>query len=377
MADTSVTINGITFENPVLTAAGPNVRTGAMMTAAVRGGAGGVVSKTVSVRAARDERPTIRRTANGGLVSAETWSEIPIEQYLNDLAEARDAGVPLVVSVGSRPEEVATLGQLIEREITPDAFEFSTRYTGRDVAPLVDVARSLRDAVRTPIWMKISPHGPDIATLATAAGPYVDGFVAINSYGPVLDFDPDDPVELLGNPDGSGWLSGPPIRPIALRIVQELVQMQEKPVVGVGGVSTGRDAVQFIMVGAHLIQVCTAAIRSGHDVYGRIADELGAWLDEHGHASVTEIRGRFPSGPPRIDRQREMGAVDEVRARRVIIAVDAERCTGCEACVGSCIHGALRMADKLAVVIPGNCIGCGYCIEGCRFGALTLEERPA
>ncbi len=384
MADLSTRITGIELAHPVLPAAGPNVRTGAMMAGAVAGGAAGIVSKTVSTTPAADARPTIRRTSNGGMVNAETWSEIPIDDYLAHLAEAKAAGVPLVVSIGYHPDEVATLGRLIESEIEPDAFEFSTHYTGGETEPLVEVARSLREAVSVPVWMKLSPGFPDIPALAQAAAPYVDAFVAINSYGPVLDFDPAHPVPLLGSADdsadgstydstygstdGTGWLSGPPIRPIALRIVAELARTQDKPIVGVGGIETGRDAVQFLMAGASAVGVCTAAIEAGHGVYGRIAQEIGAWLDEHGYAGVDEVRGLYPAGPALAARSPATAAV---------MTVDAEACTGCRACVKSCVHGALSMDGRLAVVDPELCIGCGYCLESCRYKAMELKGRTA
>lgn len=375
MADTSVTLHAIRFRNPVLPAAGPNVRTGAMMAAAAAGGAGGIVSKTVSVRPASDPRPTIRRSGNGGLLNSETWSEVPLEEYLEELSQAKRTGLPLIVSIGYRPEEVARLGELIERMVSPDAFEFSTHYSGTDVAPLVEVAQSLRAAVHSPVWMKVSPSVANVPALAEAVSPYVDGFVAINSYGPVLDFDPENPVPLLGSPDGTGWLSGPPIRPIALRIVYELSRSQDKPVIGVGGIASGRDAVQFFMAGAHMVQVCTAAIRSGHAVYGRIAAEIDAWLDSHGFASIEEIRGRYPAGPAAVRRAQAGAAATSVGT--IVMTVDPGKCTGCEACIGSCVHGALRMEGGVAVVDPAACIGCGLCGDSCRFAAMMLEELPA
>lgn len=382
MADLSTRVTGIELEHPVLPAAGPNVRTGAMMAAAVAGGAAAIVSKTLSTSAASDARPTIRRTTNEGMVNAETWSEIPVDAFLADLAEAKASGAPLVVSVGYHPEEVATLGRAIEREIGPHAFEFSTHYTGSETAPLVEVARSLREAVSVPVWMKISPGFPDIPALAAAVAPYVDAFVAINSYGPVLDFDPADPVPRLGSPDGTGWLSGAPIRPIALRIVAQLASAQDKPVVGVGGIATGRDAVQFLMAGASAVGVCTAAIEEGHGVYGRIARELDEWLDEHGYASVDEARGVYPAGaalPARSPGRRAKAPTDSrgVQQQAAVMTVDPAACTGCRACVRSCVHGALSMDGKVAVVDGRRCIGCGYCLESCRYEAMELKGRTA
>jgi len=363
MADLHTVINKIRFANPVLPAAGPNVRTGKLMVESAEGGAGGIVSKTVSTNAADDARPSIRRLSNGGLANCETWSEIPVEQYLTDLAEAKATGLPLVASIGYSAEEVHLLGGLIEREIAPDAFEFSTHYTGHGLDPLVAVARSLRDTVGAPVWMKISPNFPDIEALALAAEPFVDGFVAINSFGPVLDFDIDDPRPILGSEQGTGWMSGPPIRPIALQIVRRLASTTEKPIIGVGGVTSGRDAIQFIMAGAQAVQVCTAAIERGQNVYGEIAGEIGAWLDEHGYSSIDEIRGIFGAGG-------DGGAALASNAR---MSIDVEKCTACGKCATSCVHGAITV-DKVAVVDAGRCIGCGYCQDSCRFDAMTLRS---
>jgi dihydroorotate dehydrogenase subfamily 1 len=365
MANLSVSVNGITFPNPVLTAAGPNVRTADLMLQAAAGGAGGIVSKTVSVRPAHDPRPTIRGTACKGLMNCETWSEMPVEEYVDECRKVKDAGVPLVVSIGYKPDEVSRLGRLFGTEVGPAAIEFSTHYVGRSLEPLVEVAQALRASVSIPIWMKISPNFPDIERLAVTVAPFVDGFVAINSYGPVLDFDVESGAPLLGSDQGQGWMSGPPILPIALRIVHVLTSIQDRPVIGVGGIEKGVDAIKFFMAGASAVQICSAAIRNGHSAYGKVAREIGEWLDKHAYGSVQEIQGLYGK------RLRERRGYDGVP----MMTVDPEKCTGCEACQSHCIQGALLMDDGISQVEVERCIGCGFCQDYCAYDAMEMKEK--
>jgi len=364
MADLKVNVNGITFKNPVLTAAGPNVRNAELMLKAVAGGAGGVVSKTVSLKPAHDLRPTIRRAVCQGIMNCETWSETPFEEMLEEYRKVKETGVPLIISIGYKPEEVKKLGSIIEKEVAPDAIEFSTHYVGGEIGPLIEVARSLRETVKLPIWMKISPNFPYVKELASRVSEYVDAFVAINSYGPVLNFDVESMEPLLGSEYGQGWLSGPPILPIALRIVYEIATVQDKPVIGVGGIEKGVDAIKFFMVGASIVQVCSAAIKRGHTVYGKIAREIEEWLDAHGYRSIEEIKGLYKE---KLKERRKFSKIP-------VMTIDENKCTGCKACISRCIQGALYMDGKVAKVIQENCIGCGYCQDYCGYGAMKLQE---
>jgi dihydroorotate dehydrogenase/NAD-dependent dihydropyrimidine dehydrogenase PreA subunit len=363
MAQMAVEVSGIQFRNPVLTAAGPHVRTPEMMIQALEGGAGGVVSKTVSLKPARDLRPTIRKTLCKGVMNCETWSETPVEDLMDGYRRVVETGVPLIVSIGYQPDEVKRLGSFIEREVGPAAIEFSTHYVGRSVDPLLEVAQSLRASVTVPLWMKISPNVPNIEELAERVSPFVDGFVAVNSYGPVLDFDVEDHEALLGSTYGQGWLSGPPILPIALWIVYRIASVQEKPVIGVGGIGTAVDALKFFMVGASAIQICTAAILHGHSIYGTVADGISDWLDDHGYASLQDIQGVYRT--KLLDR--------ELSLSRAVMSIDGEKCTGCKACVSRCIQGALYMEGERAMVAPGRCIGCGFCQDFCAQDAMELR----
>ena len=385
MADLSVVVNGIRFPNPVLTAAGPNVLDSRLMIEAADGGAGGIVAKTFSVRAARDPRPTIRGIAAGGLANCETWSEAGSDVFLAELSAAkaalREKGLPLIVSAGYRAEEVAELIRLAEKAADPDGYEFSTHYTGGSVEPLVEVARSARAATDKPLWMKLSPGFPDLEELVKRAEPWVDAFVAANSYGPVLDIDPEACGPRLGSPAGYGWMSGPPLLPIALRIVHMVSTVQKKPVIGAGGIEKGEDAVKYFMAGAVLVQVCSAAIKKGSAVYGGISGELGAWLDRHpeypgGLSDIRGLYGRRLSERPAVPGDADSGTRDAASAERkagAVMTVDPGRCTLCGACLSRCVQGALSRGEKAVLVDAGRCIGCGYCMDFCRFGAMELR----
>jgi len=367
MSDLSITFNNIVFENPVFTAPGPNVRSAELMTEAVNGGVGGIVSKTISTKPAKDKRPTITRTSCNGIMNCETWSEIPAEVYIEHLKKIKKLPIPLIVSMGYSSEDVSYLGRLVEDEISPDAFEFSTHYVGKSLAPLIEIAKSLRQSVSKPIFMKISPAFPDIKSLVKSVSPIVDGFVAINSFGPVLDFDVETGMSSLSSEHGQGWISGPPVLPLGLRIVREICSVQDKPVIGVGGVSSGVDAIKYFMVGASAVGICSAAIRNGNSIYGRIASEIKQWLETHNYSSIGEIKGLY----------------EKKLSKRVIfnevpvISVDQNECIGCSACISKCIQSALYLKTEIKKtdVYRNRCIGCGYCISFCPQKALSLVKR--
>ena len=294
MADLSSKICGIEFPNPVMPAAGPNVKTADLMIKAAELGSGAVVSKTFSVKPAVDPRPTMKKTIAGGLLNCETWLEDSYENFIPELKKVRDSvKSPFIASIGYSADDVAFLGRLLDSEVQPDAIEFSTHYTGHDIAPLIKVAESLKNTVTVPVWMKVSPGFPRLEELVKEADSIVDGFVAVNSFGPALDFDPARCRPSLGSDWGQGWMSGPPLMPIALGIVCTISRIVSKPVIGVGGITNGIDAVKFIMAGASLVQVCTAAIKEGPGTYGKIASEISDWLEEHGYTSIAEIKNKY------------------------------------------------------------------------------------
>jgi len=362
VAELALDLLGMHLRNPVLPAAGPPVRDGAAMLACAEGGAGALVSKTISTRAAAPPTPNMAEIGQGAMVNTELWSELPPEQWLESEYEiARGAGLPLIISLGYTPDEIAELAP----KVAPfaDAVELSTHYIGDDPEPMTGAIRAAKEALEVPVLVKLSPHGRDMGEAARAAADAgADGIVAINSFGPVLSIDIDTALPRLGGPSGNGWISGPALRPLAVRCVRDIARAVDLPVVGVGGVGNGKDAVEMLMAGASAVGVCTAAILRGPQVFGRIARELGEWLDQHGFESVSQITGQA------LTRAWPAGRLDPP-----VILNDA--CNGCAVCEISCVYGAIHVVEGRAALDGERCTRCGLCVTRCR--RLAIEWPPS
>jgi dihydroorotate dehydrogenase (NAD+) catalytic subunit len=360
MADTSVEIAGLRLANPVMPAAGPPGWNGEGMKACAEGGAGAIVAKTVSVQPAVVPTPNMARIP-GGFLNTELWSELPVEQFIaREYPLAKEAGVPLIVSLGYTADEIAQLAPRVRP--FADALELSTHYIGDDPAPMMAAIRAAKEAVDVPVLVKLSPFRDMMIAAQAAAQAGADGIVAVNSFGPCLGVDIETGQMLMGSKEGYGWLSGPALKPLALRCVFDVARAVDLPIIGVGGVTRGSDAIEFLMVGASAVGVCTAAILKGPSVFGKIAHEIDAWLDTHGYASVEDVRRLA------IRRWQER----EFRTMHVPPVLDVDICIGCGLCEASCVYDAIHVMDDKAKLTPEACYGCGLCVTRCPVQALSI-----
>lgn len=358
------------FRNPVIPAAGPNVGSGRMVRRTAEGGAGGLLTKTISRVAAAVPHPNMVRFAKENLLNTELWSELSPEEWFEReydiaLAAAREYELPLIASLGYTPEELAALGPRLEQKGI-DILEFSIHYL--DEKRLTETAKALRNSVSIPIIAKLSPHSGDLGEIAKMLDPYVDGFACINSFGPTLMIDIEHGTSLLGSQYGYGWLSGPALKPLALRCVFEVARVTDKPVIGVGGVARGEDVIEYMMAGASLVGVCTAAILKGSDIYGKIAAETARWLEAHGYQDIAEVKGlylnRYRQGQPVVTTLEKTARVNETL------------CKACSQCERVCQFDAISAPLKqIAKIKSDHCTACGLCVSVCPFGAIDLVSR--
>jgi len=362
MVSLAVEICGLKLRNPIMPAAGPTVRDGDALVAAAKGGAGALVAKTVSVSPAEVPRPCMAKVKDS-LLSADLWSDLPLERWLKfEYAKAKKTGLPLIASIGYKSEEIRELAPKVVKA-GADALELSTQYLGPDPTQIAEATKAAKETVSVPVFVKLSPNVLNISDFAKAAeGAGADGIVAINTLGTCLSIDIENTLPMLGSASGYGWLSGPAIKPLALRCVADICRAVKIPVIGVGGITDGRDAIEFIMAGASAVQVCTAAIIRGPKVYGLIADEMTRFMRVKNYNSIDDFRGvalrHLPEQPLRT----------KAKPPEVLIS----KCTGCGLCEKYCVYGAARMIGKKAEIYPGKCYGCGLCVSVCPARALRF-----
>jgi dihydroorotate dehydrogenase (NAD+) catalytic subunit len=214
-------------------------------------------------------------------------------------------GVPLIASVSADTVEefaravriVSRAGpSLIEVNIScPNVQAEHGEMFAASAEAAAAVTRAVKAATTIPCIIKLSPNVADIASIARAvAAAGADAITAINTMpGMLVDAETGRP--LLAN--GTGGLSGPALKPIALRCVHEIAGAVRIPLIGMGGVVLGTDAVEMISAGALCVGVGSAITYRGEGALTLIRDELTAWLSARGYDSLEQIRGRTRRPP--------------------------------------------------------------------------------
>lgn len=290
---------GLNLENPTMLASGILGYSALTLKGVAEGGAGAVVTKSVGLKPRRGyANPTVVQV-DCGLVNAVGLPNPGIGEFVKDICEAKAVlKVPLVVSVyGFLAEEYAFVAQKAV-EAGADAVELNVscphvKETGAEIGQnprvLAEVVEKAKKAVEKPVFVKLSPNVADIAEIAEAAVKAgADAITAINTVKAMaIDIETEKPI--LSNKKGG--LSGPAIKPIALRCVYEIYERVKVPIIGCGGVTTWRDAVEFMLAGATAVQIGTAVALKGPNVFRAVARGINTYLKRKGLRSVSEIVG--------------------------------------------------------------------------------------
>jgi dihydroorotate dehydrogenase (NAD+) catalytic subunit len=293
-------VGGLALANPVMAASGTFGYGLDLLDLCPPEKLGAVVSKGLSPKPRRgNPTPRIVETA-AGMINAIGLQNIGVEAFCRDaLPTLRERGAVVVVNVfGERMEEYVEVIERCEREGGVAAYELNVSCPnvsaggiefGHDPAQLERLTATCRAVTRRQLWVKLSPNAPDlVATARAGAAGGADALTLINTLRAMaIDAVARSPVLATG----CGGLSGPAIKPIALRMVWEVHRaLPEIALVGVGGIESGRDAAEFLLAGASAVQVGTAIFRNP-DAPLRILSELELFCREQGVARVSELVG--------------------------------------------------------------------------------------
>jgi dihydropyrimidine dehydrogenase (NAD+) subunit PreA len=225
--------------------------------------------------------------------------------------------------------------------------------------------------ITIPIIPKLSAAVREICYIGEqTAKAGADGFTAINTFPSFMGFDLKtlQPLASVGGYSTSGGYSGMGLKPIALRCVSDLVKKPGLPVMGCGGISSGFDAAEFMLLGAPVVQVCTAVMLHGFGIIKKLKNELMEFMSWHQFREPGDFTG--------ILNNHIRGYADLDATLNIKYKIDPERCTSCGACLTSCEDAAYQAIEKSNGsyrIITEKCHGCSLCFQVCPRQAIRME----
>lgn len=303
--DLSINLGKLKLPNPLVLASGVMGTSAALLFRVANSGVGAVTAKSCGPETRAGHPNPVMVEWEGGLLNAIGLTNPGAREEVNFLKETKrqltSTGVPLFASIFAGTSEEFGLVAGIIAEADPDLIEvniscpnvrddFGTPFAADENSAAL-VTRAVKEAVgNLPIAVKLAPNVPNIGRIAAAvvnAG--ADAITAINTMpGMTIDAEAGQPI--LSN--RTGGISGPALKPIALRCVAEIAKTVDVPIIGTGGVMTGLDAIEMVMAGATAVGVGSAFWYRGPEAFRIIIDEMQAFMINHDMHSLEEIRGK-------------------------------------------------------------------------------------
>ncbi|MDO4393130.1 MAG: 4Fe-4S binding protein [Bacillota bacterium] len=361
---------GLQLKNPIVVAAGPWSHDGHSMLKSIEAGAAAVVTESVVSDTLYDVRPYIACDSMGAQ-NIRMYSDIQVEEWEKEIDLVNEAGGVVIGSVSAQtPSELGYLANKLEK-FGCSAIELSVSNPAMEALEVVashadvifDMTREVVSAVDIPVTVKLSQNTTNISKVAKAvkaAGG--SGVSAINSVRGIIGVDLENAVPALNT---YGGISGEYIRPMGLASVATIAQSVDIPVCGVGGISSGRNALEYIMLGASAVQVGTAVMTDGYEVISDILEDMTDWMNKHGYDSLDQIRGKALSN---------MKSFDEMKFEPAVSTASSIPCESkCEKCVNLCSYHAISRMGEIVDINKNSCNGCGFCVYVCPTGKLKLD----
>ena len=390
MADLTTDFLGIKSPNPFWLASAPPTDKEYNVRRAFEAGWGGVVWKTLG----SDGPPVVN--VNGprygaifgadrrllGMNNIELITDRPLQVNLEEIARVKrdypDRAVIVSLMVPCEEQAWKDILPLVE-ETGADGIELNfgcphgmaERGMGSAVGQVPEyvqmVAEWCKKYYSRPVIVKLTPNITDIRTSARAAkAGGADAVSLINTINSItsVNLDVMSPEPMIDGKGTHGGYCGPAVKPIALHMVADIARDADTrgyPISAIGGVTTWRDAAEFMALGAGNVQVCTAAMTYGFKIVSEMISGLSQWMDEKGYSATDQFIGK---AVPNVTDWNYLNLNHITKAR-----IDQEACIKCGRCYAACedtSHQAITMSeDRVFEVQDDECVACNLCVNVC------------
>ena len=382
MADLLTNCAGITSPNPFWLASAPPANSGAQVQRAFDHGWGGAVWKTLGTPiqnvSSRFGAVHYRGTKAIGFNNIELITDRPLEVNFREIYETKKKYPKHAVVVSLMVETQEEWKDIIKRSIDAGADGLELNFgcphgmcergmgsaVGQEPAVNEKITSWAVEYSSVPVLVKLTPNVGDIIPhgLAAQAGG-AQGVSLINTIKSIIGVDIDRMVlePRVAGMSTNGGYCGPAVKPIALHMTAGLARSEDFqiPISGIGGVSNWRDAVEFLLLGASSVQVCTEVMLRGYRVVEDMIEGLSNYMDDQGIATLDKLVGRA------IPSYGEWGELD--MNYETVARINADTCIGCYNCVVACHDGAHQCihpnpdGSRVPIVDEDECVGCNLC----------------
>lgn len=395
--DIGVKFCKLDLENPFLLSSAPPTCTGEMIMRAFEEGWGGAVTKTIKP----DKTPVYDLDNRFGIMgfeekqmvifeNIEEVSKRPLGTWLKEIKECKRK-FPDKVLIGSlmaepKEDDWEELARAVS-EAGVDMLELNLgcphgmpergmgAFCGQRTELIDKLTRAAKRGSCVPVMVKLTPNVTDIALMGkTAEAAGADAISAINTVLGLIgvDIDTFEPRPSVNGKSTFGGMSGPGMKPIGMRCVAQLAQATNIPVSGIGGITTWRDAVEYLLIGAHNVQLCTAVMWRGYRLIHDLVDGLTNYLSDKGFSSTSEIIGKTL---PRLTAWSKLDKDWEV-----VASIDKDKCISCGICYVACRDGGYQAIKfeqgKAAEVDEEKCDACSLCTLACPVPGCISWKQP-
>jgi len=389
---------GIIYSNPFLLASSPITRTAEMIKRGFEAGWGGAVLKTICLcpETMVDVSQRIyvhkNRSSFAGLKNIEMVSNRPVGIWVKEIKELKNEFpdrviIASIMAEGEKLQEWQELTEILQ-DAGADVIELNLscpngvpeRGMGSFVSEIPDLCGKITDAVKKvskiPVWAKLSPNITDISFLAfSCLQGGADGITAINTLKGFAGIDIENlqPKLNIGGMSTYGGFSGNIVKPFALKAISEIARDHNCYISATGGISNWQDAVEFMLLGASSLQICTEVMLNGYNIIKPLSEGLESYLERHSHAS---LEGLIGAGLDKIDVYSKLDKNIKYQAN-----INNETCRNCGKCFVSCTDGGYQAINKennkTYSVNPDKCVGCGLCQYVCPTNSITMTSQKS